>query len=155
MRESEAYDEDVGVLLVLLTTLFGETGDFSTLDQPLIEERPESDLAVPILTDVDLTIFFGESLGDFGECGVRGLKRPCCSVDGEVIDVVVAVAEAPSNAEGLLGILAPALTPVSAGDIKKASPLSRGAGGGGLAGEGEGVIRLSDRSRSILPPPPI
>jgi hypothetical protein len=138
--------------LVLLITLFGETGDFSTLDQPLIEERPESDLAVPILTDADLTIFFGDSLGDLGECGVRGLKRPCCSVDGEVIDVVL-VAEAPSSAEGLLVMLKP--TPMSAVGIKNASLLSRGAGGGGLVGEGEGVVRLSEKSKSNFPPPPI
>jgi hypothetical protein len=144
------YKEDVGVLLALLIILFGDTGDFSTLDQPLMEERPESDLAVPILTDVDLTIFFGDSLGDLGECGVRGLKRPCCSVDGDVIDVIL-VAEAPSRAEGLLVILAP--TRLSVAGIKKASPLSRGAGGGGLVGEGESVDRVSDKSRSNIPPP--
>lgn len=133
-------------------TLFGETGDFSTLDQPLMEESPESDLAVPMLTDMDLTIFLGDSLGDFGECGVRGLKRPCCSVDGEVIDIEL-VAEAPSSAEGLLVIFKPG--PVSATGIKKASLLSRGAGGGGLVGDGEGVVLLSVKFRSNIPPPPI
>jgi hypothetical protein len=152
MRESDVYEEDVDILLVLLTTLFGETGDFSTLDHPLIEESPESDLAVPILADADLTIFFGDSLGDLGECGVRGLKRPCCSVDGEVIDIAL-VAEAPSRAEGLLVMLKP--TPMSALGIKNSSLLSRGAGGGGLVGEGEGVVRFSDKSRSKFPPPPI
>ena len=47
--------------------LFGELGDLSKLLHPLMEDRPESDLAATMLATLGFAVCFGETRGDLGE----------------------------------------------------------------------------------------
>lgn len=125
--------------------VFGELGDLSKLLHPLIDESPESDLAATIFTALlGLIVCLGDTRGDLGECGVRGLKRPC-SKDTNFSAFLRNVG---------LWVLFGSASRCSDPGIRNDSVESLGAGGGGELGEGLGGVLLSWNSRfnrAVLP----